>query len=38
MRLEMGTFPVTDIAFGRTTRYDAGRLMVDREAVLTAVR
>src|SRR2546428_3125917 len=38
MRLEMGTFPVTDIAFGRTTRYDAGRLMVDREAVLAAVR
>src|SRR5881296_3391789 len=38
MRLEMGTFPVTDIAFGQTTRYDAGRLMVDREAVLAAVR
>src|SRR2546422_4892681 len=38
MRLEMGTFPVTDIRFGRTTQYDAGRLMVDREAVLAAVR
>src|SRR3989442_484488 len=38
MRLEMGTFPVTDTAFDRTTRYDAGRLMVDREAVLAAVR
>src|SRR5207249_12177071 len=38
MRLEMGTFPVTDIAFGQTTRYNAGRLMVDREAVLAAVR
>src|SRR5207245_1171543 len=38
MRLEMGTFPVTDIVFGRTTRYDAGRLTVDREAVLAAVR
>ena len=38
MRLEMGTFPVTDIAFGRTTRYDAGRLTVDRQAVLAAVR
>ncbi len=38
MRLEMGTFPVTDIVFGRTTRYDAGRLTVDREAVLEAVR
>jgi glycine reductase complex component B subunit alpha and beta len=38
MRLEMGTFPVTDIVFGRTTRYDVGRLTVDREAVLEAVR
>ena len=38
MRLEMGTFPVTDIAFGAATGYDAGRLMVDREAVLAAVR
>ena len=38
MRLEMGTFPVTDIAFGGTTRYDAGRLTVDREAVQAAVR
>ena len=26
MRLEMGTFPVTDIVFGPATRYDAGRL------------
>jgi len=38
MRLEMGTFPVTDIVFGRTTRYDGGRLTVDRDAVLAAVR
>src|SRR5207248_4013270 len=38
MRLEMGTFPVTDIAFGRATRYDAGRLTVDPDAVLAAVR
>ena len=38
MRLEMGTFPVTDIVFGRATRYDGGRLTVDREAVLAAVR
>ena len=38
MRLEMGTFPVSDFVFGRTTRYDAGRLTVDREAVLEAVR
>src|SRR4029450_9381492 len=38
MRLEMGTFPVKDIVFGNATRYDAGRLTVDREAVLAAVR
>src|SRR6201988_16001 len=38
MRLEMGTFPVHDIAFGGATRYDAGRLTVDRDAVLAAVR
>src|SRR5712664_2825482 len=38
MRLEMGTFPVSDVVFGRTTRYDAGRLTVDRDAVLAAVR
>ena len=38
MRLEMGTFPVTDLVFGNATRYDAGRLTVDREAVLAAVR
>src|SRR5262249_29784862 len=38
MRLEMGTFSVTNIAFGRTTRYDAGRLTVDRDAVLAAVQ
>ena len=38
MRLELGTFPVTDIAFGPRTRYDGGRLTVDREAVLAAVQ
>ena len=37
MRLEMGTFPVKDIVFGRTTRYDAGRLTVDRDAVLASL-
>src|SRR5206468_4028766 len=36
MRLEMGTFPVSDVVFGRATRYDAGRLTVDRDAVLSA--
>src|SRR5262245_44379292 len=38
MRLEMGTFPVHDVAFGNETRYDAGRLVVDRDAVRAAVR
>src|ERR671911_1733106 len=38
MRLEMGTFPVRDVAFGATTRYDGGRLTVNRDAVLEAVR
>src|SRR5688572_26223908 len=38
MRLEMGTFPVHDITFGAATRYDAGRLTVDRDAVLATVR
>src|SRR5262249_37204935 len=38
MRLEMGTFPVNDIVFGAATRYDGGRLTVDREAVLAAVK
>src|SRR5262245_12492062 len=38
MRLELGTFPVTEIRFGSGTRYDRGRLEVDREAALAAVR
>ena len=38
MRLEMGTFPVTDIAFGPETRWNDGRLEIDREALLDAVR
>src|SRR3989442_13730442 len=38
MRLEMGSFPVADIVFGPATRYDGGRLTVDREAVLAAVK
>src|SRR5437870_4453558 len=38
MRLELGTFPVKDIVFGGATRYDAGQLTVDRDAVLAAVR
>jgi glycine reductase len=38
MRLELGSFPVTEVVFGARTRYDAGRLVVDREAALAAVR
>src|SRR6266404_1098191 len=38
MRLELGTFPVKDVAFGAATRYDAGRLTIDRDGVLAAVR
>ncbi len=42
MRLELGTFPVEEIAFGNRTRYeflgDAGRLEVDKDAVLAAIR
>jgi glycine reductase len=38
MRLELGTFPVREVAFGPATRYHDGRLEVDREAVLSAVR
>lgn len=38
MRLEMGTFPVRDAAFGPATRWRQGHLEVDREAVLAAVR
>lgn len=38
MRLEVGTFPVKELVFGHPTRYDGGRLQVDRDAVLAAVR
>jgi glycine reductase len=38
MRLELGTFPVREIVFGARTRYEAGRLEVDRAAALAAVR
>jgi glycine reductase len=33
MRLELGTFPVTELSFGAATRLDGERLTVDREAV-----
>ena len=38
MRLEMGSFPVRRIEFGRATRYADGLLEVDRDAALAAVR
>src|SRR3990170_8468647 len=38
MRLEMGSFPVRTISFGPATRWDAGRLTVDRAAALAEVR
>ena len=38
MRLEMGTFPVDDVVFGRSTRWSEGRLEIDRDALVSAVR
>ena len=38
MRLELGTFPVSDARFGQGTRWQDGVLTIDREAVLGAVR
>ena len=38
MRLELGTFPVTDARFGAHTRWSDGVLEIDREAALAAVR
>ncbi|MDP2948081.1 MAG: glycine/sarcosine/betaine reductase component B subunit [Chloroflexota bacterium] len=38
MRLELGTFPVKDVAFGRCTQYRDGLLEVDRAGLLAALR
>ena len=38
MRLELGTFPVHDIVFGAHTRWSDGRLEVNRDELLAAVR
>jgi glycine reductase complex component B subunit alpha and beta len=38
MRLELGTFPVREVAFGGATRYRDGVLEIDRADVLRAVR
>ncbi len=37
MRLEMGTFRVDEVAFGAQTRWQGGRLEIDRAGVLEAV-
>jgi glycine reductase len=37
MRLEMGTFPVDDLAFGPTTRWRDGRLEVNKDEILREV-
>jgi glycine reductase complex component B subunit alpha and beta len=38
MRLELGTFPVDDVVFGSRTRWTDGRLEIDADRVLAAVR
>ncbi len=38
MRLELGTFPVREVAFGPATRYRDGCLEIDRAGMLAAVR
>lgn len=38
MRLELGTFPVTDVVFGPETRWRDGALTVDRDGILAEVR
>jgi hypothetical protein len=37
LRLELGTFPVTDVVFGRSTRWHNGTLEVDRGGLLDAI-
>lgn len=37
MRLEMGTFPVTEVAFGPRTRLDGSRLEIDRDELIALV-
>jgi glycine reductase len=38
MRLELGTFPVTDVVFGRHTRWADGVLEVNRDELLETIR
>ena len=37
MRLEMGTFPVTDVRFGEHTRWQDGVLEINKEAIIREV-
>ena len=37
MRLELGSFPVREVAFGPRTRYADGRVEVNRDEVVRAV-
>jgi glycine reductase complex component B subunit alpha and beta len=37
MRLEMGTFPVHDVVFGSHTRWQDGRLEIDRDSILDLI-
>lgn len=37
-RLELGTFPVNDVSFGGSTRWQDGRLTIDRDEVIGAIR
>ncbi len=37
MRLEMGTFPVHDVVFGSHTRWQDGRLEIDRDSILELI-
>jgi len=38
VRLELGTFPVNEIAFGSSTRWDKGVLEISKKELLAAVR
>lgn len=38
MRLELGTFPVTDVTFGSNTRWTDGVLEVDRDELIALLR
>src|SRR5205823_4152176 len=38
MRLELASFPVEEVAFGRATRLEGRRLLVDRDELVDATR